>query len=265
MKCFMCRKSFSSLKQLILHFKYLHGFVSGKVSCVEPGCFRIFTSLKSFKKHAKVEHKENISRCDNANRFIQENNSISIQDTCQNMLLDDVRIAPEPGADIPNADVYLTEFRHNIISFVSSLYDNISVPRNQVQEIINYVSLIFKSKLFSVMRKVMPDTVKHNTKLNNFLNSCFKVLDKPFEKLETEYKRLQLFQSMGHYIEPTEIILDETLKLQTINNSPVAKVQKDKCAYVKLSHALIFFFFELPCLQGYHALCQSTGFGNRYN
>lgn len=185
----MCRKSCTSLKQLIVHFKHIHRFTSGKVSYIEPGCFRMFTSLKSFKKHFKVEHMTTYeSSCDKGSDCRHEEIQDPVQDTSDSMFANETDSAlemdsstneTESTSDMDNADKYVTEFRQHILIFVSSLYNNIAIPRSQIQDIITYVTLIFKSKLFAV-KKVVTETIKTNCKLATFIDSCFSAFENTF-------------------------------------------------------------------------------------
>lgn len=80
--CFLCYLVYNSVNHLITHIHVYHSINdTTEFVCKEPQCFRIFSSLNSFKKHQYSSHKFNTNKNNkipfncNFNTFHLENTS----------------------------------------------------------------------------------------------------------------------------------------------------------------------------------------------
>lgn len=247
MHCFICRKGFPSYKKLLMHIKYIHGSTCGPFHCTEKCCFRIFSSMKSFKKHISNYHfnqKELINTDfndnDKMNIFVENQEpdklSLKINQEKSNNHKNDQNASSE-------CETHITKFKDKVYKFISILYVNNSIPRSEIQNIIKAVKDLFDCDIFRFIKTKY--RAYENVDDKGIFDKCFDILFNPFKELETEYKRFKHFEESGFFIKPVEKVFNETVIVSSIQNYPITKVQRDKSVVIPL-RGVLKFFFEVP-------------------
>ncbi|KAK3928328.1 Glutathione S-transferase theta-2B [Frankliniella fusca] len=87
---------------------------------------------------------------------------------------------------------------------VAKLYANPAFPRNLVDKIVKDFSDYFSNPFFENCRDTVTSSLDPAlpSDTRKKIESIFETLHKPFEHLQTEYKRLKYFESCGDYIPP---------------------------------------------------------------
>lgn len=191
MVCSECSKTFTSIDILIQHIKYLHPFLQSYV-CKQSNCHRTFPILNSFKKHLIKNHSQSEmpqqSDTEKHIKLSKFSNSLEYHNINQ----DASNESHNNSFDNETYDIFQL-IENAIVSFISKLYSNSSLPRNIIQIIIEETKELFTSVIISIERELK----KQNVVAHVFDTICaiFKKIDNIFEKLETEYKRLKFLQN----------------------------------------------------------------------
>lgn len=143
---------------------------------------------------------------------------------------------------------FVAELDASSAKFVAMLYSNRQIPRNAVQTILdNYNSylqenfmLIFKSKIKNTL-----EILKCPASIQSELDIMVECLVKPFEKLNTQYKRIKFFKEATCYIEPQSYLIDKTFGPKTVHGALLGKNLEITGQMILLRKSLKL-FFELP-------------------
>lgn len=226
MICFVCDQIFLLLKTLIYHLKHEHGRLD-KFNCKENNCKRSFSSLNSFRKHIVSVHASSVNS-NNCNKNSKESNKIEFQISSEVP----TQLNANNSQEVPSFLETLTTFHnalssnHNssIIQLIANLYNNSLIPRSFVQEVIDSVKNIFCSGVISDIKRVVSDrlqSLNEDPDIINTITSMFETIENSFNHVNTEYKRLQCFKSLGQYVPPRSFVIGQRTVEKRINGNVI--------------------------------------------
>lgn len=176
--CYYCSKNFSSSNSFLYHFKICHT-PTREYRCGQNNCYRIFSSLISFRKHVH----EHFNKVNNAEQLHGScSSSTSSVPGPAKILPSDTRDIEEEGDEDTlksleetlihsplaiNTD-YCDQLVSNINNFVAEMYNNSLVPRQFFQFVISQINSIFCNRLMQNMDKFL----RHTRHSKGFSNSC---------------------------------------------------------------------------------------------
>ncbi|XP_031359486.1 uncharacterized protein LOC116183029 [Photinus pyralis] len=254
--CHSCKKRFPLVKDLLLHirkncFTHFRKWLAYK--CGESGCFRQFTSLDAFRRHLKSKH-ENVTA--DINVEINSNH----------------RSTPQPGPSSAGDNVnydnvndgVLEPLRFNIVAyehsmrnvdlseqllaitsqFLASLYSNPAIPRSTVQVVVNGMQSFHQQLSENLQVKFLSLVKEGNTfdEVQSALKETLILLDECLEPLRSEYKRFQLFASLGTYISPMEVVLGYRRETLMKHNRLIITPRTCTMELIPLRNVLLKFF-----------------------
>lgn len=130
--CFKCDQFFFSSVLLLQHIKFSHPYLS-QYQCKQSNCLRTFQDLKGLQKHFSYQHLEGTIEEQNLNKFTYNENHSVIQDKPL------TNFDPIDAPEIPSSSTSQgNDFFKLLLGFVSKLYNNSSVNRSVVQDILTY-------------------------------------------------------------------------------------------------------------------------------
>lgn len=225
--CFVCKENFAVIKQLTFHYSLIHrlNYDSKVFKCAEAGCFEEFEKLYSLTDHLATIHKfpRNVSEVSKRlkppssgppPKIMKCEASVSgISSEEMNQEVNDPNLEFENSVDpftessILNNQSEKLDPQSRALVFVSNLYANPSLPRNCVQNMVENCSDLFssvisygKARLNSLHSQVSKEALSE-------IHDILSKIQNPFQNLETEYKRMELFKKLGTFIQPQPIYL----------------------------------------------------------
>lgn len=229
MKCYLCKRSFDSIKFLICHYRIVHKLEKNSTYvCVENNCTRSFSLLDSFRNHLQTDHSPKMNsapttKSRSRDTTITSESQVFLPGTtlnnCNNSTLtsnDSICIGTDNSKkndvnELPTDDELLELIEKQICTFITFIYSISVLPRNIVQVIIdefNNINLplqIIKSKVLTIF-----DQYKVPLEVKNKVNSMFQLYY--MEKFRTEHLRLKYLQKNGLYIKPEPHIIGENFE-----------------------------------------------------
>lgn len=185
-------------------------------SCSETNCFRDFVGLKTFENHLKSKHSTDFQSYTVLNKSVPKKSSDFSFESNEHELTTNI--------DFNFASI-ITDFKTMLeketIAFVAKLYDNPSLPRNCVQDMIDQFNLYLSSGFIQLLEYVT-DTLKKlniSSDTSNNITLMFKYLADPLSSLKTEYLRHKQFEMSNCLIKPQEIIIGQRQSPCKIDNA----------------------------------------------
>lgn len=143
--CFLCNKVINPIRALFKHFECFHPqhtFLS--YNCAEKQCTRVFHLKNSFRKHLLLHFKSSDGQPQervNDTEFPMPTTSTTVE--TNSFTLNDFPPTETPSNDISiqcdnNHTSPRNTFYHSLLSCVSSLYGNPTIPRNCVQHVVKH-------------------------------------------------------------------------------------------------------------------------------
>ncbi|KAK3916202.1 Sex-determining transformer protein 1 [Frankliniella fusca] len=244
--CSECKLLFKDIKTFHIHFKRVHQTCE-KYTCKVGSCYTSFKLYPSFKQHVKNKHGIPYT----SNVVAPPTKVLTSDVNCSELNGSSASEASLDECDIsvqPNEEFNFTEFllkQEDIL--VAKLYANPAFPRNLVDKVVkdfsDYLSNPyfenFKDLVMSSLASDLPSETKQK------VESMFETFQKPFDHLQTEYKRLKYFESCGDYIPPISYsIFSREERVKTKNG--VSLKMKDVLGQMIPLRKLFKRFFELP-------------------
>lgn len=124
------------------------------------------------------------------------------------------------------------------LELICKLYNNFSLPRNHIQSIIVDIQEMYSLPLKIVSKKC------ENINIKPFLD----ILCKPFEHLDTEYKRLKSLEAHAGFIKPVQFTVGNTLQDKKENNRVVIDYFNCNAQYIPITKILENFLALLNVL-----------------
>lgn len=198
MICPLCNKSTSSLA-LDTHIKVFHGKFVRNLKCKHAGCFRVFSDLRSFKKHIKTSsHDGEESDRTEVQTLTVENETIVDELAAENVAL-------ESDNGINNSISLSETIRNSADQFVCKQYANPSVPRSVIQSIIEDTTVFMNDCIQSSFKtdivQILNDCNASKEQLDK-VNDMFELVKSPLVHLASEYLRLKYFKQLGFLVQP---------------------------------------------------------------
>ncbi|CAH1117061.1 unnamed protein product [Phaedon cochleariae] len=246
------RTSFPSVKLLVKHMKVIHALANqDEYKCAENGCDRFFLSVNSFKKH--LNSHENTRKTSLKTDFTSENIDVTPEhsknhvDTTTQRYFETDRPASdfEVLSNIPESDESsdeLERFRELISNranvLICRLYGQLSMPRKEVQNIIEDFQDCFMIPLHTLKNKISLSEFKSDSEKKNILQ-MFEELDNIFLNLNSEYRRMNHLENTGYYIKPEQITIGQHLVL---NSRGILKPTELSYQFISLKKTLKMLF-----------------------
>lgn len=208
-QCFICSREFFAAKTLINHIKYSHPFLS-KYECSQKNCGRTYRDLQGLRKHFVTHHvEENFTKQLNvANLHTTENKSI------YSSLPSNTSIGnneTSSNVNLPRKDC-LT-IGTIVAQFVAKLYGDSSLNRGIVQLVMTHTNELIDS-IFTYIRNNL-----ESNSVDDTLHQVIADVTQTFQKLGTDYRRLQYFKDKKMFIKPANFPIG-TADCLTRTNTP---------------------------------------------
>lgn len=208
--CFICKHAFNLNSHLITHLNIFHDPKSlTEFNCVEPNCYRIFSTLHSYRNHL-TKH-TNLSDTHNVPGNLPSTNdvhTIPILDTINSSNLNN--IIPSSSNYNPRSitiNKFIDTLHFSSVTLASKWYNNSVLPRkiiqvlfDDIQEFNNSFLFLLKEKLQEIIRQNDIDSSHFNDILH-----MFDTLVNPFSNINSEHLRFKIFDEMGILIRPRSI------------------------------------------------------------
>ena len=110
-----------------------------------------------------------------------------------------------------------------LITIIIQLYGNPSLPRDIVQNVINYFFEFLNIYLFPCMKQEIINCINTETdksRLKPKINSIFKDYGCIFNRIDTEHKRFNELKKFG-YIDPVEYCIGMVLEEKDSSDGPI--------------------------------------------
>lgn len=239
MNCPYCEMDLNNIDKYIFHLNYIHKKVI--FTCHIDNCLRSFHRKDSFKKHI-LTHGFDTSLRKLVN-VIPTTHTIEVHTSYSNS---DTEFCPETASfsdneedtlkDIPS---FLKELDIAIQYLIAKLYDNLSLTKSDIQNIIEVFRNFCCSELLSRLEQIIL-----NCNLNEVVNS-FKIISEYFNNFNTEYKRETFFKRSKYFIKPSQIIIGSSLDESRRQNRVSLTIKNRTCCYIPIQKQLQQ-FFKLP-------------------
>ncbi|XP_034255474.1 uncharacterized protein LOC117653729 [Thrips palmi] len=224
--CCQCGRKFADISSLNVHFHCSHKncttFVCNIACENDRLCSRRYNVYNSYRKHLILTHHIPIFAPELRAQVLSERTPDDDNTTRLAVFLDqqerdaqDDNVADECNVNvnvnvnrITSADAKdLLLDQEDVI--VAKFYANPAFPRNLVTKVVNEFSNYVTSPFFEHMEKLVMSSLDSNmVEARSEIEDMFDRLRHPFDPLQTEYKRLQYFESCGHYIPPVLYPID---------------------------------------------------------
>lgn len=209
--CCVCRRTFKTLKKLYKHIKDIHQ-PNGPLNaykCVETNCNRSFSTKRSYTNHFKREHTNiAISEVSNeqvAELFSQTSNEVDSPQDYETHAVNSESVAEDINSSYCN-DTF-SDFKKDIevqlLKFICTLYGHASIPRNQVQKIVENLDHLIAFCLKSVQTRIVAvlQQEQNNDSLSK-VTEIFNDYDDIFLQFSSEYRRFKYFEESKLLIKP---------------------------------------------------------------
>ena len=206
--CFACKSSFASVKDFSIHFRVMHTHQNFQsYSCLHRHCLRDFKTFTTLKKHLHKCFQLNSCAPNVANVELA-----AIADPHENVIDANVKLSPEPPLNpytLSSLDLKKS-LAEAELKFIANLYADPLMNKAQIQRIVEsgmdhltsgFVGIL-KEKVFSLLsneQRSAEDLVE--------LNAMFEILSKPFDGLDSGYRRLEAIKETPFFIHPVPYIL----------------------------------------------------------
>ncbi|KAK9736438.1 hypothetical protein QE152_g12518 [Popillia japonica] len=198
-----------------------------------------------FMKHASEvqQNKQPSARSINKNIVLDLPESHTIHET-PNKTIQDTVLTSESRENI-TSEAFSTRLHTYVLQFVSKLYTHYSLSRNIIQMLIDDITVILKdisSLLDAKLSFINGDDIATN--ITDFQN-MLALLQKPFQKLDSEYLRFKYYEESGSLIKPVTFVVGEQCVGVDTNDGAILDVKKCTASFIPPSLTLQK-FLELP-------------------
>lgn len=238
--CVICLRIFPNLKKVLKHVRFSHPAVN-EYSCKENGCNRSFKTEHSYRRHFKLKHEKRDENCKSSesealpsrpfNPALSTNQTffINTQDLTEEEISPDETF--DPGAN-DNSDPHSNEnsdnsvnetdpnikekFNNELVKFMCMLYGHASIPRNQIQKIIKFLSNLFDFGMGSILSQITSFLTKTGVKKEDiaFCEEIFQDFKTVFQSFSTEYKRFKKFEGSNLLLKPVPYRIGQSIGLR---------------------------------------------------
>ena len=206
-----------SISALCSHLQIIHSFnVLSIYTCAQDGCSREYDSVKSFKKHLKIKHpirpQLGIQVIENVlpeNVIIVNRENVSMDDNFPMPINENVHNNLQGNPNIRQFHEIVLNFKNLIyqssLALVAKLYNDITLNRTQVQNILDYIKQFASSGFLEMLRNEILTVVRNNNipqeEIEN-VDTMFAALYDMFLNLESETQRVNALEQSDCYVGP---------------------------------------------------------------
>lgn len=252
-RCLDCGKICSGFNKYVWHNTYIHNKMNYFL-CPVSNCKRLYYRKYDLKKH--IARHELIQESTSVSKKVSQNkknlNSLSEENVNENNILNKTSNQNEEESFYiriqQNLQAFKDVFNISLQSFVSKLYDDLTLTRAAVQSIIHAVEIFLSSGLIKIIKEtvtILCENVELNSSLDP-LNTMLNLLEYPFESLNTEYKRVQYFEKCEKLIKPVEYNLGVLQEQKRNKNGEVILNLKNSFSYYIPMNKILKSFLEIP-------------------
>lgn len=241
MRCHICDCVFDDIGKYIFHAEYIHKL--NVFTCPIKECLRSFQRKDSFKKHmlthrptTQVSQKDSIIfNKKKINKFNKMSNEI-VQNKEE---LNEETTETQHNLNSEALALFCNQFQIAAEALIANLYNNLSVTKSAIQNIISLLEYFFSDSLIKPLQKLV------STCDNNNILEGLKCIQETFHNFGTEYKRMKHFENAKTYIKPLQFTVG-TVQDESRKNNQVSLCLKNRtCSYVPITEQLKC-FLELP-------------------
>lgn len=279
MSCFSCNQKFKDNTLLLAHIREFHGDEDA-FRCNDDSCTRSFSVYRSFARHRKLHHQlPSMSTSRNAHIVNSENNFDSVEtiyestydaksshstasNTTNNIPEfeyecsdDDEDPIPVPlksrmrkrdsdrnplFPDIEIDGTNIDHIRDEVFYFIAKLYDLISVPRNKVNEIINYFSYLVKI-IFDNVKGEIDAALKATDNLSDVSLKITEIMGESLsilKEMKTESLRFKHFENLGTFVPPQSVVVGERREFTQCEDTSIYKMIPIKTEFIQIRNVL---------------------------
>lgn len=248
--CGICKVNFVSIPLFKIHL-VTHG--GARFLCGEDNCGRSFDKTKDYFRHLRVTH--NIVKGSVCTPGSSQENlfppSNDLDDQCLENDVEAQGDALQCAPSIP--DMSGADFRQcysqSVEVLVSKLYKNPSIPRNFVQSLIDDINFFLTGGFIEILESKVVSALKsfHSSESSlNDITEMFKCMKNPFEGLDSDYKRMEYFQSNKFYVPPVPYTICESRPKQFRTKDGVKIKQVKTTGQFVPFRKVLTNLFELP-------------------
>lgn len=229
--CFKCGKSFNSSKSLIRHISLNYPYLN-KYECIQSNCSRSFNDINGLRKHYSVSHSLESSHCS-----LPAKNIPLTSDVLDNVA-NNTNTNENPTLNSPR----IFDVEKTVINFIAKLYSNPTLNRKNVQTIFDDITELFNNLLEHIHYKLTDADAPSVT-----FREESESINKIFENLKSEYRRLKFFEKSDSFISPESFHIGTQTILDNISTPGMPGIKSKTDHGQKLSIKLrLKKFVELP-------------------
>lgn len=198
------------------HFKLLHRFNAlNKYRCIQTNCRRDFHTLKAFTKHLNKCHlkdAEHFSRLENSSVLPLGENlpSLSDQNVSQSFCYEE-----ETSMQVASTPDISPEFFQDLVkqsgqAFLVKLYSISSLPRSQVQMILELTTEFLGSGFLSVLKDKIISSINFEED-KKIVSDMVTILENPFINVSSEYLMLSNLEETNVLLKPVSYSIGEKI------------------------------------------------------
>uniref|UniRef100_A0A8D8ZTC5 C2H2-type domain-containing protein n=2 Tax=Cacopsylla melanoneura TaxID=428564 RepID=A0A8D8ZTC5_9HEMI len=202
--CYVCKDTFRTVLLFKKHIRTKHFdiFKRGQFTCGQTGCGRKYSLLNSLGKHLLSAH-TTTSPINTEELFLIRNTQSPSEGECSNRMVSEVSSEVESSSGVLVTAINLgSTVEKSLINLTASLYANPHISRNAVQTVMEGIgsfSRTYNENVISLIRDGSYD--------RSVLIEILKASQGYISKLDSDHKRLKIFEEKGTYIPAKEILL----------------------------------------------------------
>lgn len=276
--CPFCESQLHCKDDFMNHVKIRHKTLMSNVCrCQIDNCSRSFNNFYAYKKHYFREHSTPCNDVPKTSNKTLENSTIDSELSNQlngpnpsftnNSRDGDVEyLTPGSSNSLKqNTDAVIespkmqtlshdrTDFSttafqslvdQELSSFVSEIFAEASLPRSLVHKLISKWQDLYGSKFIPILKEKCTQTSNHQQTLSE-LNAMLTVLQKGFDKFNSNYQSIQYFQAESSLIKPQSVVINSTVNSKTLGKKRRAVISNAEIQIVPMKDVLKI-FLETP-------------------
>lgn len=250
MKCQVCGKAYFCIKKYMFHMNFIHKKFD--YSCPFNKCNRLYPNKSAFNKHIKRKHHQNIPTVEGEivinDLKVQKNKKIELKEDASSELpkLDSISQKDYNLQLTEEYNIFKDILQNSLQVLLGQFYDNLTLTRAVIQNVIDAIGSFLSSGFIESFKRYIEITLKkHNLSLDNNASNMLELIEFPFVNVNTEYKRLQLFEKSNCFIKPVPYSLGTSLDVKK-GKGETSRTIKTSYGYLIPLDQTLKSFLELP-------------------
>lgn len=239
MKCFKCQDHFCDSSSLCKHLRFGHGLYDGnklRLKCGQDDCLRTFNSFSGYKRHLCKHHAACVGHhLDHGDLIEPQDNAVEDDSDTSSIADENREVAEKPYLLTPE------DLQKQAAAFICNISANSTVTQSCVNHVVNAANVLVGDIINSASAAVSTALKEHGIGMDvcNEIQSHLTILEKPFDSLDSEFKRMKYFKSQG-MVEPREIKLGTRFdsRLNKVTRQYEQVVVDDTFIYVPILETL---------------------------